>query len=136
MLLIAGAKDVQCHSAGVPAIREITSAPVEIHVVPNLTHVLRFDQEQPSVLRYPELIQNPIEPLVSSLISRCEAGFAALITYPGCSSNSPGKTRSPLSGATARGGAVRSGLTLACGAALASGPTSASVPVLMCGVDC
>jgi uncharacterized protein len=70
MLLIAGAKDVQCHSAGVPAIREITSAPVEIHVVPNLTHVLRFDQEQPSVLRYPELIQNPVEPLVSSLISR------------------------------------------------------------------
>jgi uncharacterized protein len=70
MLLIAGAKDVQCHSTGVPGIREIASAPIEIHVVPDLTHVLRFDQEQPSVLRYPELIQNPVEPLVSSLISR------------------------------------------------------------------
>jgi pimeloyl-ACP methyl ester carboxylesterase len=70
MLLIAGAKDVQCHPAEVPGLRELTSAPAEIHVVPNLTHVLRFDQEQPSILRYPELIQNPVEPLVLSLISR------------------------------------------------------------------
>jgi uncharacterized protein len=70
MLLIAGAKDVQCHPAEVPGIREITSAPVDIYVVPNLTHVLRLDREEPSLLRYPELIENPVEPVVLGLISQ------------------------------------------------------------------
>src|SRR5690349_15907885 len=43
MLLIAGGKDVRRDPRGVPAIQEVTSAPLEIHVVPDLTHVLRLD---------------------------------------------------------------------------------------------
>ena len=140
MLLIAGAKDVGVDPAEVPGLREITPAPVEIHVVPNLTHVLRLDQEQPSILRYSALIQDPVEPLVLSLISRwlVQAGNPQIrrCRQPGCSANSPDKTRSPLSGATARRRAGRSGLTLACWAALASGPTGACISVLIGGVDC
>jgi pimeloyl-ACP methyl ester carboxylesterase len=77
MLLIAGEKDVQCHPAEVEGIREITSAPVDIYVVPNLTHVLRSDLEEPSVFRYPELIKKPIEPIVLSLISQWLAEHAS-----------------------------------------------------------
>jgi pimeloyl-ACP methyl ester carboxylesterase len=51
MLLIAGAKDV--------------------------THLLRCDEDEPSILRYPELIQKPVEPLVLSLISRWLVQHAA-----------------------------------------------------------
>lgn len=70
LLLIAGEKDVQCDPGNVPGIREITSTPIDIHVVPNLTHLLRFDQEHPSMLRYPELMEKPVELIVLSLISQ------------------------------------------------------------------
>jgi hypothetical protein len=58
-------------------IREVTTAPVDIYVVPNLTHVLRFDLEEPSIFRYPELIEKPVEPVVLSLISRWLAQYAS-----------------------------------------------------------
>jgi uncharacterized protein len=70
MLLIAGAKDVQCDPTEMPSIRDFTSALVEIHVVPNLTHTLRFDREKPSILRYQALIEKPMEPLIATLISQ------------------------------------------------------------------
>jgi uncharacterized protein len=70
MLIIAGAKDIQCDPAEVPRVRDLTSAPVEIHVVPNLTHILRFDPDESSILNYPKLMEKSIEPLVSSLISQ------------------------------------------------------------------
>jgi uncharacterized protein len=70
MLLIAGAKDVQCDPAEIPSIRNLTSALVEIHVIPHLTHTLRFDLEEPSILHYQALIEKPMEALIASLISQ------------------------------------------------------------------
>ena len=74
MLLIAGAKDVQCHAAALPTIRGMTSAPIEIVVMPDLTHLLRSDREPASILRYPMLMHEPLEPLVLQLISRWLSG--------------------------------------------------------------
>jgi hypothetical protein len=70
MMLLAGAKDFQCDPTNVYSVRDLTAAPIEINVVENLTHTLRFDQEEPSVFRYSELLRRPIEPIVLDLILR------------------------------------------------------------------
>jgi pimeloyl-ACP methyl ester carboxylesterase len=70
MLLVAGAKDVQCDPAGMQSILEVIVAPVESHLVPNLTHVLRFDEHAPSVFAYAELIKRPMAGEVLEMISR------------------------------------------------------------------
>ena len=69
MMLLAGAKDFQCDPTIVYSVRELTQTPIEINVVENLTHILRFDEKEPSVFRYAELLQRPIEPVVLDLIS-------------------------------------------------------------------
>jgi uncharacterized protein len=69
LLLIAGAKDLQCNAAGVSAMLKLVPAPAAAHVLPNLTHVLRSDDDQPSIFRYPKLIKRPLEGLVLKLIS-------------------------------------------------------------------
>jgi uncharacterized protein len=70
MLVVAGAKDVQCDSTDLPSVLKAVACPVELHIVPNLTHVLRFDGLDPSVFHYPSLIRKPIEPEVLEIISQ------------------------------------------------------------------
>jgi pimeloyl-ACP methyl ester carboxylesterase len=70
MLLIAGAKDVQCDPTNMQSILEVVAAPTEWHVVPDLTHVLRFDDGDPSIFKYTELLKRPIEAEVLEIISR------------------------------------------------------------------
>ena len=69
MLLIGGEKDLQCDPADVGRIAELANGTVEAHVVQNLTHVLRFDERQPSLFGSSELIKKPLEPIVVELIS-------------------------------------------------------------------
>jgi fermentation-respiration switch protein FrsA (DUF1100 family) len=61
MLVVAGAKDVQCDPANLQSILEVIAAPVESHVVPNLSHVLRFDEREPSIFKYPKLIESRLK---------------------------------------------------------------------------
>ena len=68
VLLVGGAKDLQCLPTDVARIAELAGGPVEAHVVPDLTHVLRRDDEPPTMQRYPALLERPIEPAVLDLI--------------------------------------------------------------------
>lgn len=70
MLLIAGEKDWQCDPGDVQQILGLVKAPVEAHVVPNLTHLLRLDEHSHSILRYAELIEKPLDASVLNLVSR------------------------------------------------------------------
>lgn len=64
MLIIGGEKDLQCDPADVQKIAELVNAPVEKHVIENLTHVLRFDEGKPSILGAGSLLNKPVESAV------------------------------------------------------------------------
>lgn len=68
MLLIAGEKDLQCNPDDVNRIAELTSGAVNTHIIKNLTHVLRLDEQQPYLLNSAELIKKPMEPSLLELI--------------------------------------------------------------------
>lgn len=68
MLMIGGEKDLQCDPADVHKIAELVNAPIEKHVIKNLTHVLRFDEGKPSILETTKLLNKPIEPIVLETI--------------------------------------------------------------------
>ena len=69
MLLVGGAKDVQCRPEDVGRIAAIVRGEVESHVLENLTHVLRCDQEPASLLGSGQLLKNPIDQQVLDLVS-------------------------------------------------------------------
>lgn len=68
VLLIGGEKDLQCDPNDVSAIADLCNGSVESHVVPNLTHVLRFENDEPAITRTSELLNRPIENVVSETI--------------------------------------------------------------------
>jgi pimeloyl-ACP methyl ester carboxylesterase len=68
MLLIGGEKDLQCDPDDVDRIAELANGEVNTHVIKNLTHILRFDEEQPSLLGTPVLTRKPMESIVLELI--------------------------------------------------------------------
>lgn len=68
MLLIGGEKDLQCDPADVHRIAALATCSVTAHVIPNLTHVLRYDARQPSFLSTGQLLTKPMEPMVLDLI--------------------------------------------------------------------
>lgn len=63
-LLIGGEKDVQCDPADVERIRALLLGPVEAHVVPDLTHLLRLDSGTPSLLGAHQLLSQELAPVV------------------------------------------------------------------------
>lgn len=69
MLLIGGEKDLQCDPADIERIAKLAKGAVDKHVIKNLTHVLRFDERQASLLGSAELIKKPMEPIVLELIA-------------------------------------------------------------------
>lgn len=69
MLLIGGEKDLQCDPADISRIADLAKGPVDAHVVQNLTHLLRFDEEPPSFTYKKILIAKPMESIVLELIA-------------------------------------------------------------------
>ncbi len=69
MLLIGGAKDIQCDPDDVHRIADIAKGFNTPHVIENLTHVLRYDEGDPTFLNMKELIKVPIEPVVLERIT-------------------------------------------------------------------
>lgn len=69
MLLVGGEKDLQCDPSDVNRIAELAKGVADKHVINNLTHVLRFDERQASLLGSAELIKKPMEPIVLELIA-------------------------------------------------------------------
>ena len=68
-LLIGGEKDLQCNPGDVDRISAILDHETEAHIIDNMTHILRCDDEAPSIFRYSNLIKKPIEREVVELIS-------------------------------------------------------------------
>jgi uncharacterized protein len=62
ILAITGSKDLQVDPADLNEIQRLAPTHAEIHQIPDLTHLLRLDPDQPSTRSYPRLLRQPIEP--------------------------------------------------------------------------
>lgn len=70
MLIIGGEKDLQCDPADIKKIADLVNAPVESHVIKNLTHVLRFDEREATLLGSADLISKPMEKIILETIEQ------------------------------------------------------------------
>ena len=61
VLAITGGKDVQVDPADLDRVRELVPGEVEVHRVPDLTHLLRRDPGRPSVRSYPRQLRRPVD---------------------------------------------------------------------------
>ncbi|GLW10167.1 acyl-CoA thioester hydrolase [Microtetraspora sp. NBRC 13810] len=61
VLAITGGKDIQVDPADLDEIRRLVPGEVEVHRIPDLTHVLRRDPGRPSVRSYPRLLRRPVD---------------------------------------------------------------------------
>lgn len=68
-LLIGGEKDIQCDKADVDEIYKLVQGPASQHIIKDMSHILRCDDQPPSFLRYSALIKKPVEPMVLNLTS-------------------------------------------------------------------
>ena len=69
MLILGGGKDLQCEPLDVPAIAELVQGEVTAEVVPDLTHLLRLEPGEPSLVGARRLLKKPLEPLVLEAVS-------------------------------------------------------------------
>lgn len=69
MLLVAGEKDLQCDPDDAKQIAQVANVPTQWHVINNLTHILRFDQNAPTFDNYFEQMQQPVAQQVLVLVS-------------------------------------------------------------------
>ena len=69
MLLIAGEKDIQCLPGDVQRIAEVAPAEVAQQVIPDLNHILRLDEGEPSFLSYGKLLKEPIDPSIGQRVA-------------------------------------------------------------------
>jgi len=60
-LILGGGKDVQCDPSDVLAVRNMIGGQVASYILPNMTHILRSDDEPASILRYKHLVQQPVD---------------------------------------------------------------------------
>ena len=67
MLVIGGEKDIQCDPDDVESIKNIAPSEVETHIIQNMTHLLRCDEEEPSIFNYKKLIKQDFEHQVLEL---------------------------------------------------------------------
>jgi len=67
-LAIGGEKDLQCRPEDTKNLTELVNGPVEFHILSNLTHILRVDEEPPSTFKYKQLSEDPIDPRVPELV--------------------------------------------------------------------
>ncbi|MCW2879421.1 MAG: acyl-CoA thioester hydrolase [Sphaerisporangium sp.] len=61
VLAITGGKDIQVDPADLDEIRRLVPGEVEVHRIPDLTHLLRRDPGRPSVRSYPRLLRQPVD---------------------------------------------------------------------------
>jgi len=61
VLAITGDKDIQVDPADLVEIRRLVPGEVEVHRIPDLTHLLRLDPGRPSVRSYSRLLRRPVD---------------------------------------------------------------------------
>ena len=69
ILAIAGEKDLQCNPKDLDDISRTVNVEFEGKLIPNLTHILRFDEDPPAMSHYYTLLKKPVEPIVLECIS-------------------------------------------------------------------
>lgn len=67
--LLAGEKDIQCDPADAAVIADLVQGPAEVAVIDNLTHLLRFDPDEPSIFNYKKQMKMPVETVVLERIA-------------------------------------------------------------------
>ena len=68
ILAITGEKDIQVDPQDVFKIAELAKGEVEHHIVSNLTHILRLEEQAPSILRYKKLLKTDMDHRVLDII--------------------------------------------------------------------
>lgn len=69
-LAITGAKDIQANPADLERMAELVKSEFEYHAVPDVTHVLRPDPDDPpSLSSYKDQVQAPPDPRVLNLVA-------------------------------------------------------------------
>lgn len=61
ILAIAGDKDIQVDPKDTIRIAELAKGEVEYHIIPNMTHILRLDEQTPSLLHYRKLLKTDMD---------------------------------------------------------------------------
>lgn len=60
-LAIGGEKDLQSLPGDIEKLKDVITGPLETHVIPDLTHILRTDSEEPSTQHYLQLSIQPVD---------------------------------------------------------------------------
>lgn len=68
VLAVTGSKDLQVDPADLATVAELVAGPVETHVVPDVTHVLRRQDGRASLNAYKEEIRRPVDERVVELL--------------------------------------------------------------------
>jgi len=69
MLILGGGKDLQCDPRDVAEIAALVKGEVTAEIVPDLTHLLRLEPGEPSLVGARRLLKKPLEPLVVEAVS-------------------------------------------------------------------
>jgi pimeloyl-ACP methyl ester carboxylesterase len=69
VLAVTGAKDLQVNPDDLEVIASAAAGPVETHLVPDLTHLLRRDPETPSLAHYKKQIKQPVDAELLRLVT-------------------------------------------------------------------
>lgn len=69
ILAIAGEKDIQCQAQDADEISRVVDVPIDVHVISNLTHILRCDTGIPRLENYSKQLEEPVDMTVLTHIS-------------------------------------------------------------------
>lgn len=67
-LIIGGEKDLQCDPVDALEIAEIIGDKAQVHIVDDLTHILRREPEKARLSNYKTLVKKPIDPIIGQLM--------------------------------------------------------------------
>ncbi len=70
VLAITGEKDIQVPAADLDVVASTVRGPVEVHVVPDLTHTLRTQAGAPSLGAYRRELRRPVNPELLTTVSQ------------------------------------------------------------------
>ena len=68
VLAITGEKDIQVDPQDTARIAELAKGEVEQHIIPDMTHLLRLEQGEPSLFTYKKQLKQEIDPSLLELI--------------------------------------------------------------------
>lgn len=78
ILAIGGGKDFQCLPEDTGQIAQLSPGPVTTRIIPDMNHMLRSQQEEPTMLNYKTQSDEPVQDEVHRTIAHWVAGFAPM----------------------------------------------------------